>query len=435
MNARSILIVGSLLCVLATAGCSGAQGPSANKPAVAPAEIPNSTTGNAASATSQVSMGTAGTASAATTPTPPVSLAKLSVSVRKVTGGLVAPVYVTNAGDDSGRLFVVEQPGRIRVVRGSAISSGAFLDIRSRVGYGGERGLLGLAFAANYKTTGRFFVNYTDKSGNTVVARFAASPPSSDRPRISGPTTLLYIKQPYANHNGGCLQFGPDGMLYIGMGDGGSGGDPGNRAQSFTTPLGKLLRINVSGSKYTVPKDNPYATQGYPRNIIWARGLRNPWRFSFDKTLKQLWIGDVGQNTWEEIDLVSSTSKGRNYGWHKWEGNHPYPPGSPAPTRRGFTFPLVEYKHPTGEAVTGGYVYRGTAYPAMSGAYVYGDYVKGWIAGIRRYAPNGALLSTPESRRLLSSSLKISSFGVSQSNELYVTDLRGALYQVAGTPK
>ncbi len=312
-----------------------------------------------------------------------VPLARLKISLAPVADGLDSPLYVANAGDGSGRLFVVEQTGKVRVIRDGKVLPGAFVDVTSRISTGGERGLLGLAFAPDYKTSGRFYLNYTDRNGDTNVVRFVASPPSSDTPKLTGPARLLYIKQPYANHNGGCVQFGPDGMLYVGMGDGGSGGDPENRAQNLNEALGKMLRIDVRGTTYTAPKDNPYAGGPYPRNIIWALGVRNPWRFSFDAKTGDLWIGDVGQNKWEEIDVVTGTAKAVNYGWNRWEANHPYPPDATR-SRKGFQFPIVEYPHPTGESVTGGYVYRGSKYPAMVGTYLYADYVKGWIAGVKR---------------------------------------------------
>lgn len=368
-----------------------------------------------------------------------VPLSQLTISLAKVASGFSAPLYVTNAGDGSGRLFVMEQTGRIRVVRNGRVSHGAFLDVSSLISSGGERGLLGLAFAPDYEKSGRFYVNYTDTRGNTVVARYVASPPSSDTPKLSKPTRLLYIDQPYPNHNGGCLQFGLDGMLYVGMGDGGSAGDPQDRAQNLRQPLGKLLRIDVSGSKYSVPKDNPYAKSSYPENIIVARGLRNPWRFSFDAVDRDLWIGDVGQDSWEEIDVRENASSWKmgatNFGWNKWEGNHPYPPGA-SRTRGGFQFPIVEYPHPTGESVTGGYVYRGEKFPAMYGTYFYADYVKGWIAGIYQPRKHGNWAGAPQTQRLLSPGLSISSFGVDEANELYLTDLSGGgVYQVRGRAK
>ncbi len=364
-----------------------------------------------------------------------VPLAQLTISLDKVVDGLDAPLYATNAGDGSGRLFVVEQSGQIRVLRDGKLSAQPFVDLQGQISTGGERGLLGLAFAPDYETSGRFYVNYTDSAGNTVVARYVASPPSSDTPKLTGPERLLYIEQPYSNHNGGCIQFGPDGMLYVGMGDGGSSGDPQNRAQNPASPLGKMLRIDVSGKTYSVPPDNPFAKQPYPRNITWASGLRNPWRYSFDTPSGELWIGDVGQGEWEEIDLVQANRPALNYGWNRWEGNHPYPPGAKR-SRKGFTFPVVEYAHPTGESVTGGYVYRGAENPALAGTYLYADFVKGWIAGVRvDRSVKGVGLRPLETRRLLDTGLAISSFGVDEQNELYVVDLGGGLYKVRATAK
>jgi glucose/arabinose dehydrogenase len=432
MNRRRRLLAAGLAAVaMLVAGCSllGSGG----EPRVTSDGATTSTAGPGATTSAPA---TSAPATSAPTTGAPVSLSGLKISLTRVAEGFSSPLYVTNAGDDSGRLFVVEQTGKVRVVRDGKIVSGAFLDVSSLISTGGERGLLGLAFAPDYKTSGRFYVDYTDANGNTVVARYVATSPSTDKPKLSRPTRLLYIQQPYSNHNGGCLQFGPDGMLYIGMGDGGSGGDPENRAQNLSSPLGKLLRVDVSGATYSVPKDNPYAKSSYPKNIVWARGLRNPWRFSFDATrAPRLWIGDVGQNAWEEIDVVPASAKPLNYGWRKWEANHPYPPNSAAPSRTGFTFPIVEYPHPTGESVTGGYVYRGSRYPAMVGTYFYADYVKGWIAGIRTTDPADKPLAKAETDRLLDTDLSVSSFGVDQDGELYLTDLRGGLYRVEGRAK
>ena len=217
-----------------------------------------------------------------------------------------------------------------------------------------------------------------------MVERYVAYPPSSDTPKLSAPTRLLYIQQPYANHNGGCLQFGPDGMLYVGMGDGGSAGDPQNRAQNLSQPLGKMLRLDVSGAKYLRPQGQSLRRARLPnRHHLGSRSSQSV-AVLVRPTTDELWIGDVGQGAWEEIDVAAGDAKGLNYGWHKWEGTHPYPPDSPAPSRQGFTFPIVEYPHPTGESVTGGYVYRGSKFPALVGTYLYADYVKGWIAGVQR---------------------------------------------------
>ncbi len=312
-----------------------------------------------------------------TAPAGPVELSRLLLRLEPKWQGFQQPVYLTSARDGSGRLFVVEQAGLIKVISAGQVAAQPFLDVSNLVSTGGERGLLGLAFSPNFKSDGRVYVNFTDANGDTVVARFTAKNPSSDTPGWSGPQVLFTVKQPYANHNGGCLQFGPNKMLYIGMGDGGSAGDPQRRAQNPGVALGKLLRVDSGDAGiapprqkgFSVPADNPFVGKRGYLPQIWMLGLRNPWRFSFDSKTKALWIGDVGQNAWEEIDVAPPGSSGQNWGWNLWEGTHPYPAGS-APTRNGFTFPIAEYPHPQGESVTGGYVYRGTRQPAMVGTYV-----------------------------------------------------------------
>ncbi|MEP6753083.1 MAG: PQQ-dependent sugar dehydrogenase [Candidatus Dormiibacterota bacterium] len=313
----------------------------------------------------------------------------------KVAGSLQSPVYVTGAGDGSGRLFIVEQVGLIRVMKSGRLLPTPFLDIRSLVASGGERGLLSVAFHPQFKTNGAFLVDYTRSStnpaavGDTVIARYNAQPNSDVADRASG-QTLLTIAQPQANHNGGLVKFGPDGFLYIGMGDGGSGGDTGaghapeGNGQSLTTLLGKILRIEVSDAgQYRIPASNPNLGAG-TRREIWAHGVRNPWRFSFDRATGDLYIGDVGQNAWEEIDFQPSASRGgTNYGWPSWEGNHRYRSG---PAKAGDTKPIAEYQH-DGQvcSVTGGYVYRGTRIPALSGFYIFGDYCTGQLWTLVKY--------------------------------------------------
>ena len=382
----------------------------------------------------------------------PVDLTHLQLALNKKWDGLTQPVYVTHAGDGSGRLFVVEQTGRVKVIENGVVLSRPYLDLHALVSTGGERGLLGMAFSPKFKTDGMLYVDYTDTAGNTVIARYTAPVPLSSAPSWKPPVRLLYIAQPYANHNGGCLQFGPDGYLYIGMGDGGSGGDPGNRAQNPKVLLGKILRIDVSkatsGRPYAIPPDNPYNVtpdaSAKPAPEVWSIGMRNPWRLSFDSD-GSLWVADVGQDAWEEIDrttqgLASSQARlgGLNFGWHTYEGLHFYPGGAPVPgasQSSSYVWPLYNYPHPTGESVTGGYVYRGSAYPAMRGTYVFADYVKGWIAGIRTTAPDGSALSTPQVMTLLPTALNPASFGLDQSGELYVCDHNGAVYQVQGSAK
>jgi glucose/arabinose dehydrogenase len=341
-----------------------------------------------------------------------------------VTHGLEQPVYLTHAGDGSTRLFVVEQPGRIRVLEANALRPGPFLDVTERVLSGGERGLLGLAFHPNYHRNGRFFVNYTRKpDGATIVAEYhrgAAETSASHEERI-----LLTVLQPYPNHNGGMVTFGPDGYLYVGLGDGGSKGDPENRAQNPNDLLGKILRIDVDrGDPYGIPTDNPFAKTG-GRPEIYAVGLRNPWRFSFDSTTGHLWAADVGQYSWEEIDLITL---GGNYGWRVMEGTHCFHPSADCSTVN-LNLPVLEYSHQNRRcSIIGGYVYRGRLLRNLTGAYVYGDFCSGEIFALHPPARNHAL---DEPHTILKTSLQISSFGIDEAGEVYVLDHKGGIYRLS----
>jgi len=306
-----------------------------------------------------------------------------------VASGLSTPVVVTNAGDGSNRLFIVEKVGRIRIVENGALLATPFLDIDPIVNSGGsEQGLLGLAFHPNYTGTGYFYVNYTDSSGDTVVSRFSVT---AGDPNIADPGSefeIISIVQPFTNHNGGQIEFGPDGYLYIGMGDGGSGGDPGDRAQNLAVLLGKMLRIDIDNSDppldYRIPADNPFVGASGAAEEIWAYGLRNPWRFSFDRTTGDLFIGDVGQNLYEEIDFQpASSAGGENWGWRCYEATHPYNTSGCGPIGE-YDMPILEYSHSSGRcSVTGGYRYRGVLAPGLRGAYLFGDYCSGDVwAGV-----------------------------------------------------
>ncbi|MDH4084145.1 MAG: PQQ-dependent sugar dehydrogenase [Nitrospira sp.] len=337
---------------------------------------------------------------------------------------LEQPVYLTHAGDGYSRLFAVEQPGRIRILQEQTMLPGSFLDISERVLSGGERGLLGLAFHRDYSRNGRFFVNYTRKpDGATVIAEYqrgTTSTSASPEERI-----LLTVPQPYPNHNGGMISFGPDGYLYISLGDGGSKGDPENRAQNPEELLGKILRIDVDrGDPYGIPPDNPFA-QGGGRAEIYALGLRNPWRFSFDGKTGELWVADVGQYMWEEIDLVT---RGGNYGWRAMEGTHCFNPSTSCKTPH-FSSPLAEYSHERGRcSVIGGYVYRGQGLPDLTATYVYGDYCSGEIFALPSIQKDSQV-NNP--RQLLKTSIKISSFGEDATGELYVLDHNGGIYRLS----
>lgn len=355
----------------------------------------------------------------ATTSDAPGTLDELEVALEPVAEGFESPLLVTHAGDGSGRLFVVEQSGRIYVIRDGNRSSSPFLDISRRVTSGGERGLLGLAFSPDYESSGDFYVNYTDKNGDTVVAHFTAADPSSDSPQLRGPRPVLKIKQPYGNHNGGCLVFEPGTeRLWIGMGDGGSGGDPQGNAQNDKALLGKMLALD-------------FAKGPSPKPEIVQKGLRNPWRFSFDRETDDLWIGDVGQNAYEEIDFVPlSEADGVNWGWNLWEGNHPHPEDA-SPSKKGYRFPVLEYSRDSGRSVTGGFVYRGDDYPAMDGVYFYGDFESGWIGAIRAQKTNDPSAPRIASRVMLADAgITPSSFGEDERGELYVCDYRGSILRI-----
>jgi len=348
--------------------------------------------------------------------------AEPQITLQQIASGLDSPVSITHAGDS--RLFITLQDGEVVIWDRTTILAPPFLDIRALTSKGGERGLLSIAFHPRYAENGFFFVNYTNTSGHTVIARYRVSA-DPNRADAASAHTILVVEQPFANHNGGQLQFGPDGYLYIGMGDGGSGGDPGNRAQSLGTLLGKMLRIDVSNDTYSSPSGNPFANNTDARPEIWSYGLRNPWRFSFDRASGDLWIADVGQGEWEEIDFQPATSiGGENYGWRRMEGTHCYLPSSGCNTGN-LVLPVIEYGHTSGAcSVTGGYVYRGASSPRLNGMYIYGDYCNGKIWGATR---TGSMVTT---RELIDTSFLISTFGEDLSGELYVADHSGAVYRL-----
>ena len=339
------------------------------------------------------------------------------------------PVGVVNAGDGANRLFVVEQQGTIRVFENSANSAASkiFLNITDRVLYGGEQGLLGLAFHPNYRSSGYFYVDYVaDNPRRTIIARYSVNATDPDQADKNSEFVLLEVSQPFTNHKGGQLVFGPDGYLYVGMGDGGSEGDPLGNGQNRSTLLGKILRIDVNspsaGRNYGIPADNPFAgnNQGY-REEIYAYGFRNPWRFSFDQATGTFWVADVGQSQREEIDIVE---KGKNYGWDIMEGSLTYSSGSQA----GLELPVWEYGRDEGIAVIGGYVYRGSTSPGLTGSYVYGDYGSGKIWALT-LSGTGATSNT----LLVDTALTISSFGLDGNNELYICAFDSKIYKLNET--
>jgi glucose/arabinose dehydrogenase len=354
-----------------------------------------------------------------------------SVVLRPVANGLSSPVYVTSANDGSNRLFVVEQTGRVRVIKNGALLPTPLLDVSDQISTGGEQGLLGLAFHPVFKRNGLFYVSFTRADGDLVVNQYGLSSPGGD---VANPATvrrIITIDHPtYGNHNGGMITFDRYGYLFIGTGDGGGAGDPSNHAQSRSSLLGKLLRINVNGSvgtqQYRIPGGNPYVGRT-GRDEIWSIGLRNPWRFSFDRLTGDLWIGDVGQGKYEEIDrstvLGSGWGRGVNFGWRVMEGRHCYIPATGC-NRTGKLFPVVEYTHAAGCSVTGGYVYRGTKARSLYGRYVFADYCSGRIWTV----PKGGASPIPKSL-LMDTALSISSFGEDQQGELYLVDHGGSIYR------
>ncbi len=343
--------------------------------------------------------------------------------------GLVEPTDIANAGDE--RLFIVEKGGRIQVLdaRGNKLPT-PFLNIASKLSAGSERGLLGLVFHPDYASNGYFYVNYTNTSGNTTIARYSVDPSNPNLALASSEFIIMTINQPFSNHNAGDLNFGPDGYLYIAMGDGGSGGDPGNRSQTKTNLLGKVLRIDVDGgSPYAIPPDNPFVGDPSYAPEIWALGVRNPWRCSFDALTGDYWIADVGQDLWEEINVQpASSTGGENYGWRCYEGNAPYNLSGCLPASN-YDFPVFVYNHSFasgGFSVTGGYVYRGSGNPDLQGHYIFCDYLSGrwWslkddgAGGYNSFA-YGALQSL------------ISSFGEDYEGELYAANLSsGVIYKL-----
>ncbi len=358
-----------------------------------------------------------------------ISLSGQQLVLQPVASGLNRPLGLVTAGDS--RLFIAQQFGQILIYDGTGVLPTPFLDIHSLVSPGisgeSERGFLGVAFDPRYASNGFFFVYYTDTSGNITIARYRVSAMDRDRADPNSAAIVLTIAHPqFANHNGGQLQFGPDGYLYLGTGDGGSRGDPNNNAQNLGSLLGKLLRIDVSSLPYGIPPSNPFVNRAGARGEIWAYGLRNPWRFSFDRSSGDLWIADVGQDLWEEVDFQPATSiGGENYGWRSMEGTHCFNP----PTNcqdPSFVMPIIEYGHTGGAcSITGGYRYHGARYPRMHDIYFYGDYCSGTIWGATQRSDGSW-----STRVLLSTRLAISSFGEDANGELYVIDLRGAVYQI-----
>jgi glucose/arabinose dehydrogenase len=359
----------------------------------------------------------------------------LDVRLKRVARGLSSPLQITHAADGSKRLFVAEQDGLIRVIRKGVLRRTPFLDITGLTEASGEQGLLGLAFHPDYSATGRFFVNYTDLNGDTVVAEYTTATQNPGRADPHSARVLLTIDQPYSNHNGGDIKFGPDGYLYIATGDGGSGGDPMDNGQSLSTLLGKLLRIDVDSSRgdrpYGIPSDNPFVDRHGARPEIYDYGLRNPWRFGFDRATGDLWIADVGQDSYEEINVArSGHTAGLNFGWNTMEAHACYEPSNGC-ARKGLELPVAAYPHSQGCSVSGGHVYRGTSQPALSGGYFYGDYCSGIVWALDATEPNKDGPSV-----VLRTGHNISTFGENEAGELFMADLSsGEIFKLVAKPR
>jgi len=353
-------------------------------------------------------------------------------------GTFVSPVFVTSPPADSLRLLVVEQAGRIRILRNDTLLGSVFLDIRGRINAGGEEGLLSLAFHPQYGTNGRFYVYFTSASGDIRIVRYNVSTDPNVANEASADTVLAVPHPVNGNHNGGQLQFGPDGKLYVATGDGGGGGDVPNNAQNKHVLLGKLLRLDVDGaSGYAIPPDNPFATDTAYEPEIWALGLRNPWRFSFDRLSGNLYIADVGQGAWEEVNVSAASGppdagRGVNYGWRIMEGMHCFNPSTGC-NQTGLVQPLVEYANGGGScAITGGYVYRGVRVSALFGHYLYADFCAGFVRSFRYQG--GAAIDATDWTVQLSPGANISSFGQDARGDVYIMSLNGGVYRIIEAP-
>ncbi|MGI9040445.1 MAG: PQQ-dependent sugar dehydrogenase [Gemmatimonadales bacterium] len=350
------------------------------------------------------------------------------LALQEVASGLSFPLYLTTPPADTGRLFVVEKGGAIRLVKGGGILPTPFLDLSAQVSTGSEQGLLGLAFDPQYAANGRFVVHYTDLAGDTRLSLFRVSA-DPDLADAATEEVLLTAEQPFPNHNGGQIVFGPDGLLYLGLGDGGGGGDPGGRAQSLADLLGSILRIDVSaGAPYTVPTNNPFVTRPEARPEVWSYGLRNPWRLTFDRATGDLYIADVGQSAWEEVHVspaAAGAGRAANYGWNIMEGPDCYAASSC--DRTGLDLPVLAYDHGQGCSITGGYVYRGAAIPELLGHYFYADFCQGWVRSFR--SADGQAVDQADWPTLRPGGT-IPSFGEDAAGELYVIAGEGGIFKI-----
>jgi glucose/arabinose dehydrogenase len=415
-------VAAALAVSLALSGCVVSQSPTAAPSGRASSAV---TTGTPASA--------APTASPAPSRGAPLELSRLAVSLEPFTQVDGGPLDIAAPDDGTGRLFVVAQNGLIWVVDADGtVHPDPMVDLRERLTSGGERGLLGLALHPGFTNNPRAYVNYTNKDGDSIIASLAIRANDANKLGPDSHRRILFLDQPFANHNGGDLLFGPDGYLYAFFGDGGSGGDPQGNGQNRNALLGKVLRLDIdhpSGDvPYSAPAGNPFL-EGDGRDEIWLIGMRNPWRASFDRATGDLWIGDVGQGAWEEVDVARAGIGGLNFGWNRMEGNHCYPPGAECSTD-GLASPVTEYSHDLGCTIIGGYVYRGSKYPMLAGAYLFADYCSGRI-----FAIDPSTDDFREPVEVGDGGTGISSFGEDAAGELYITHLDGDVSRVVAASR
>lgn len=359
-------------------------------------------------------------------PPPPPPPGSDELRLEPLASGLDQPLYLTAPTGDP-RLFVVEKTGRIRIVKDGVLLPTPFLDLSGDVSTGSEQGLLSVAFHPDYASNGFFYVDYTNSGGDTQITRYTVSGGDGDVADPASARPVLFVDQPFSNHNGGLLLFGGDGMLYVGLGDGGNSGDPQGNGQNLGTLLGKILRIDVdAGDPYAIPPDNPFVGRAGARGEIWAYGLRNPWRFDFDAATSLFYVADVGQNAWEEVNVVPAEQGGQNYGWSIMEGVHCF--DSSSCDQSELTLPVLEYGHSDGCSITGGHVYRGSLAPAAIGHYFYSDYCTGFL---RSFRYDGSSVSDQTTWNVGDIG-NVQSFGEDAAGELYIVSANGTVYRVEG---
>lgn len=420
------------IAAVATAGCLGGRAsPSPSDPVSGPTAAPTTTAAPGASAPPS------GTAAPSASPFDP---AAISISLEPYVAVAGSPLAVAAPNDGTDRLFVATKEGQVLIVRDGSVAADPMLDISALVSTGGEQGLLGIAVHPEFPDDPRLVVDYTDVNGDTVVATYRLDAADPDRLDPGSAVTILTVDQPYANHNGGAVGFGPDGYLYVGLGDGGSGGDPLENGEHLDTLLAKILRLDIDllddGEPYGIPPGNPFASVGGARPEIWLTGLRNPWRFAFDRLTGDLWIGDVGQGAWEEVDIAPAGVGGLDFGWDRMEGSHCFEPETGCSTD-GLTLPVTEYGHEDGCTIIGGAVYRGTAQPLLAGGYVFGDYCSGRLWAV---SAEGASIGLAAGGRLVpervgTGGAGLAAFGEDAAGELYAANLDGTISRIVVTAR